>query len=415
MKRLGNIFHEICSLDNLRLADKKARKGKLTQLGVKQFDRNAETNLFLLHDALLNRTFRTSEYKVFKIKDPKEREVHRLPYYPDRIVHHAVMNRLESMFMANFTADTFSCIKGKGIHGASYQLRKALQDTKNTQFCLKLDIKKFYHSVNHAILKALVRRKIKDKDLLWLLDEIIDSAEGLPIGNYLSQYLANYYLSPMDHWIKETLRVKHYFRYADDIVILGNNKKDLHAVLAQIREHMKVNLKLQVKENYQVFPVSSRGIDFVGYVHYHEVVYLRKGIKKRLCKAVLNGGNHLSAASYYGWLKHCDSKNLLKKLKMTRFSELNIKPKSNGMEGEKIKIDRVLNKEIKILRYEIKPSKYTEKGNGNCLYMQAEVDGAKRVIFSGSTILMDMIQQAPETAFPITATIVKENDRLEFR
>jgi len=143
-----------------------------------------------------------------------------------------------------------------------------------------------------------LRRKFKDKDLLWLLDEIIDSADGVPIGNFLSQFFSNYYLTFFDHWIKEQKSIKHYFRYADDIVILSNNKEYLHELLSEIREYFTVNLKLTIKSNYQVFPVASRGIDFVGYVHFHTHTLLRKSIKKRFARALFKNKPKSSISSY---------------------------------------------------------------------------------------------------------------------
>ena len=314
MKRKSNLYSEICSIENLMLADAKARKGKALQPGVQIHDKNRGCNLIALHEILCNKTYRTSAYTSFKIYEPKEREVFGLPYYPDRIVHHAIMNVLEPIFTAVFTGDTYSCIKGKGIHGAAKTIRKSLQDRQTTQYCLKLDIRKFYPSVDHAILKQLVRRKIKDASLLWLLDEIIDSSPGLPIGNYLSQYLANLYLTWFDHWIKEVKRVKYYSRYADDIVILAPDKPYLHELLAEIKQYLGDNLKLVVKDNYQVFPVAGRGIDFVGYRFYHTHTLLRKSIKQNFARMLAKRRNPASIASYMGWLKHCNSKNLIKKL-----------------------------------------------------------------------------------------------------
>jgi len=314
MKRLNNLFEKIISLDNLELADKIARKGKSLQYGVKIHDKNREANILALHYQLKNKLYKTSNYTTFKIFEPKERQIFRLPYFPDRIVHHAVMNILEPVFVSVFTANTFSCIKGKGIHAAANSVREALKDVKGTQYCVKLDIKKFYPSINHGILKQLLRRKIKDKDLLMLLDEIIDSAEGLPIGNYLSQYFANFYLTYFDHWIKQLKRVKYYFRYADDIVILSDNKPALHQLLSEIREYLETRLKLSVKENYQVFPVSARSIDFVGYRFYHTHTLLRKSIKKNFARMIARRKNPASIASYNGWAFHCNSKHLIKKL-----------------------------------------------------------------------------------------------------
>lgn len=314
MKRQNNLFDKICSLENLHLADQKAMKGKSEQYGVKVHQKNREENIQTLHDILISGEYKTSEYTTFKITDPKEREIFRLPYFPDRITHHAIMNVLQPMFIDCFTANTYSCIKGRGIHAAQRAVEKALKDTSNTTYCLKLDIRKFYPSIDHEILKKLLRRKIKDKDLLSLLDGIIDSAHGLPIGNYLSQYLANFYLTPFDHWIKEQQGVRYCFRYADDIVIFSGSKEYLHQLLAKIREYLSKELNLTIKSNYQIFPVDARGVDFVGYVYYHTHTRLRKGIKKRYARAMAKNSKSKSIPSYTGWASHCKSRHLVKKL-----------------------------------------------------------------------------------------------------
>ena len=314
MKRINNLYPTICSIENLQVADSNASKGKSNQYGVLLHNQNKENNLLQLSQDLLSKTYRTSPYKTFIIHEPKEREIYKLPYFPDRIVHHAVMNIMEDIFVKCFTADTYSCIKGRGIHAAANAVKKALQDVPNTTYCLKLDIKKFYPNIDHNVLKQLLRKKLKDNDLLWLLDEIIDSAPGLPIGNYLSQYLANFYLTYFDHWLKEEKMVQYYFRYADDIVVLHRDKKQLHALLAEIKKYLQANLKLTVKENYQVFPVQARGIDFVGYKFYHTHTLLRKGIKKNFARMLKVNRNDQSIASYLGWAKHCNSINLINKL-----------------------------------------------------------------------------------------------------
>lgn|SRR3990167_2144143 len=314
MKRIGNLYSQIISVENLNAADQKAQKGKSSQYGVKFHNCKREENINKLHSLLKANSYQTSKYNVFKVFEPKEREVYRLPYYPDRIVHHAIMNVLEPIFVSTFTADTYSCIKGRGIHLLMNKLKIALKDVDNAIYCLKLDIKKYYPSVDHEVLKQLLRRKFKDVELLALLDEIIDSADGLPIGNYLSQYLANFYLTYFDHWLKEELKVKYYFRYADDIVILHHDKKYLHNILHEIKCYFTTNLKLTVKNNYQVFPVENRGIDFVGYVFYHTHVLLRKRIKQNFARKLKNKNNAISIPSYLGWLKHCNSNHLIKKL-----------------------------------------------------------------------------------------------------
>lgn len=301
-------------MQNLQLADRKARKGKSAQYGVRLHDCNRDSNLLVLQDMLKTKTYKTSAYSSFKIFDPKEREIFRLPFFPDRITHHAVMNVLEPIFISTFTADTFSCIKGKGIHGAFRALKDALRDAGGTRYCLKLDIRKFYPSIDHAVLKDLLRRKFKDPDLLWLLDEIIDSTAGVPIGNYLSQYFANFYLCYFDHWLKEQMAVKYYFRYADDLVILSGSKSHLHELLAAIRIYLHEKLKVQIKSSYQVFPVAARGIDFIGYKFFHSHILLRKRIKQRFARKLSRRKDALSIASYYGWAVHANCNHLLKKL-----------------------------------------------------------------------------------------------------
>ena len=325
MKRIGNIFDEVISLENLRLADEKARKGKLKSYGVRVHNKNREANLLALHESLKNGTFKTSKYHIFTIYEPKERLIYRLPYYPDRILHQAIMNVLEPIWVSVFNKNTYSCIKNRGIHKCAKDVKQALkQDPDGTRYCLKIDVRKFYPSINHEILKKVVRRKIKDGRLLALLDEIIDSTDGVPIGNYLSQYFANLFLAYFDHWLKEEKRVKYYWRYADDIVILAPNKEFLHNLLHEIRAYLRDNLKLAVKRNYQVFPVDSRGIDFLGYVFYHSHTLLRKAIKQKLCRRVakLNKRKIAPTKEYYkqqicswwGWCKYCDSINLVNKL-----------------------------------------------------------------------------------------------------
>ena len=270
MKRIGNLYDEIISVENLHEADLKARKGKTLTYGVRKHDKNREENIMRLHETLKNENFQCSPYKVFKIYEPKEREIYQLPYYPDRIVHHAIMNVLEPIWCSIFTTNTYACIKKRGIHAAMKDVKKALEDKDNTKYCLKIDIKKYYPSIDHEILKEIIQRKIKCKRTLNLLSEIIDSADGVPIGNYLSQYFANIYLAYLDHWVKEDLQVKYYFRYADDMVFMHKDKDYLHGLLVQVNDYLNEKLNLKLKENYQIFPIEKRGIDFVGFVFYHE-------------------------------------------------------------------------------------------------------------------------------------------------
>lgn len=185
MKRIGNLYARIISVENLRRADDIARQGKTATYGVRVHDRNREANLEALHEALLTHAYRTSAYDIFTIHGPKERQIYRLPYYPDRIVHHAIMLVLEPVWVSVFTHNTFSCIKKRGIEGCARYVERLIKKYEGRPlYCLKIDIRKFYPSIRHEVLKDIIRRKIKDKELLWLLDEIIDSTDGLPIGRY---------------------------------------------------------------------------------------------------------------------------------------------------------------------------------------------------------------------------------------
>lgn len=330
MKRISGLYEQIISVENLRLADEKARRGKTHTYGVKVHDKNREANIEALYEALLTKTFKTSPYDIFTIYEPKERVIYRLPYYPDRIVHHAIMNVLEPIWTKVFTHNTFSCIKGRGIEGCARHVDKIIRKYKGKpMYCLKIDIKKYYPSIKHSVLKRIVRRKIKDKDLLWLIDEIIDSAEGLPIGNYLSQYLANLFLAYFMHKVNEVLKLDS-DEYADDITFYSDSKERLHeAFHSFIRPYLEQELELTVKANYQVFPIAEnrydkhgRALDFVGYQFYRKQKLIRKSIKKNFCRAAARLNKRqppLSVKDYkqevcpwLGWAQHSNSKNLLK-------------------------------------------------------------------------------------------------------
>lgn len=330
MKRYGNLYEKICDLDNLKLAHKNAQKGKGWYKEVKEININPEYYLKKLQDMLLNKTYRTSEYETFIKHDTgKDRKIYKLPYYPDRIAQWAILQVIEPILIKNFIPDTFSAIPGRGIHKALHRVEKAVQtDVKGTQYCLKIDAKKYYPSINHEILKNKYRKLFKDKDLIWLLDEIIDSTPGdtgIPIGNYISQYSGNFYFSSFDHWIKEEKHIKYYFRYMDDIVILAESKEKLHQLRKEIDVYFKTKLKLKIKENWQVFPTFVRGIDYVGYRTFLNYKLLRKSTCKNF-KSKMNkirnkikSGNEInysewcSINSYKGWLIHCDSYRLHKK------------------------------------------------------------------------------------------------------
>ena len=416
MRRLNNLYEQIISLENLRLADENARRGKRYSTGVKIHDLNRDNNIFNLHKMLVDETFTTSAYSVFTIYSPKQRTIYRLPYYPDRILHHALLNILEPIWLSVFTADTYSCIKGRGIMGTARAVRKALADVEGTTYCLKFDIRKFYETINHDVLKQIIAKKIKDRQVIRLINNIIDSSDGVPIGNYTSQYFANLYLAYFDHWLKEEKKVKYYFRYADDFVLLSHSKEELHHLFNEITAYIENKLKLEIKKNHQVFPVQARGIDFVGYRFWHTHTLLRKSIKKRFARSVARRGNNLQTqAAYWGWAKHCNSRNLLKKLNMKSFSELNVPAPSGNFTGEKIKMAKIINCPLVVLDAKIEKSKYPKNKSGNVLMLQIEWENEKRVLFTGSDVLIGQIEHVNKEDFPFKATIVKEGEHFEFR
>lgn len=325
MKRYNNLYEKNYSLDNLRIAHKNARRGKEYYKEVKIVDDNEQHYLELLQNMLITKTYKTSKYQIFIKNDGhKKREIYKLPYFPDRICQWAIMQIIEPILIKNFTKDTYSAIPGRGIHSLKQQLTSALRDT-NIQYALKLDIRQYYPSINHTILKSKYRKLFKDENLLWLLNEIIDSTfndTGIPIGNYLSQYSGNLYLSSFDHWIKEVKKIKYYFRYMDDIVILGVNKQQLHQIKDDIDLYFKTQLLLTIKNNWQVFPIAIRGIDYVGYRIFPNYSLLRKSIckkfkskireinKKKALNFRISHTDWCSINSYKGWLLWCDSYRL---------------------------------------------------------------------------------------------------------
>lgn len=380
MKGTNDLFSKICTMENLKKAHNNAKRGKGWYAEVRYVERNLDKHLKNLQNSLIEHTYKTSKYEVFTKKEGvKEREIYKLPYYPDRICQWAILQIIEPYLLANFTKDTYSAIPKRGIQPIINQLRGyekvvkkdgkivkkewipsiLLSDPEGTAYCLKLDVRKYYPSIVHCVLKARLREVFKDEDVLWLLDEIIDSIStcpateenieilqrlgvavnifidengnefvdgvGIPIGNYVSQYDGNFNLSPVDHWLKEKKGVKYYFRYMDDMVIFGSTKEELHKLKREIDEFMAENLKQVIKHNWQVFPSKVRGIDFVGYRFFGEYTLLRKSTCKNLKRKMLElsrkrennmsptYGDWCSFNSYKGLLSQCDGYRLFQK------------------------------------------------------------------------------------------------------
>lgn len=362
-----DLFNSICSMDNLYRAYQNAKSGKGWYKEVKQIEKRPFYYLAGLQYMLKNHLFKTSEYEIFILNEgKKKRDVYKLPFFPDRIAQWAILQVIEPFLVANMTADTYSAIPGKGIQPIVNDLRGyyktkrvdgkkksvwvpsiLLSDEENTRYCYKIDLHHYYQSINHEVLKQKFRKVFKDPELLWLLDEIVDSINtateedlielslsgeievdpntGIPIGNYMSQYSGNFYLSSFDHWVKEELHVKHYYRYMDDVVIFASSKEELHEIHRKVTAYTRDYLHLNIKGNYQIFPTKVRGVDFVGYRFFGEYTLLRKSTainfkrKMRACRKKMENNipptysEWCSFNSYKGWLGNCDSYRLFKK------------------------------------------------------------------------------------------------------
>lgn len=325
MKRKGNIYGKITRLENIELAIYKASKGKTKRKSVEKILDCPTYYAMQIQKMLVDKSYKPSPYIKMTIKDgvrKKEREIFKPQFYPDQCIHWALMLYLEPILNKKMYHWNCASIKDRGIHHGMRKVKRILvDDRKYTKYCLKLDVKKFYPSIDKQVLKNKFERIIKDKDVLWLINQIIDSSEqGVPIGNYTSQWFANFYLTDLDHYIKEELKVKHYIRYMDDMVLFSNNKKELHKIKKKIDEFLEPE-HLKIKENWQLFKTDSRPLDFLGYRFYRGYTTLRKSnflrikrrIKKIYKKPELNYHDACAVLSYNGWIVHSNGYNYTQK------------------------------------------------------------------------------------------------------
>ena len=318
MKRLGYIYEKIYDKENIRTAIWKASEKKRNHNYVKKVLDNENYYIDKIHGMLVSKTYEPTKPIIKTIQDHssgKVRVIHKPQFFPDQIIHWALMLQIEPIIFKGMYEYSCGSIPNRGTSYGQRMVRKWLdKDPRNTKYCLKMDITKFYPSIDNELLKGMFRRKIKDGDCLNLIDTIIDQIEGQPIGFYTAQWFANFYLEGLDHYIKEELGVKYYVRYVDDLVLFGSNKRKLHQVRKAISEYVS-NLDLTVKGNWQVFKVSDRDIDFLGVRFYQDRTTLRRRnalrIRRRVArirkKGYLNNKNASAILSYWGWIKRTDS------------------------------------------------------------------------------------------------------------
>lgn len=279
MKREGSLFDEIVDLDNLLNAAYKAFRRKALVNEVRRYRSDLIANLLKLRQAMLDGTVSTGGYRHFIVREPKERQISAAPI-EQRIMHHAIMNICHPIFDRQLIYDSFATRPGKGTHSAVRRLRDRVGGYR---YYAKLDFRKFFDSIDHAALCGRLRRIIKDKRLLQLLDRIIEShgdgGRGVPIGNLTSQYFANFYLSGLDHHMKEVLHAGYYIRYMDDVIILDNDKDKLRNLVRNYVEYSAERLKLRVKP--PVIGRTCHGVLFLGYRVFRDRILLGGKGKRR--------------------------------------------------------------------------------------------------------------------------------------
>ena len=279
MKRIGHLFEQVITFANLLAAARQAMRGKKDRLAVAAFHFHLEPELLRLQAELASGAYKPRPYRTFGIFEPKPRRICAAPIR-DRVVHHALCRVLDPYFEALFIHHTYACRKNKGTHQA---LRQAQTYCRGHRYFLKLDVDQFFGQVHHATLKRLLARHFKDRRLLELLDQIIDHPipdapleRGLPIGNLTSQYLAGFYLSPLDHFIKDHRGVRAYLRYMDDLVLFADNKAVLHRHQAAIRRFLGEKLSLALKDRATQLAPVSQGLPFLGFQVFPGLVRLQR-------------------------------------------------------------------------------------------------------------------------------------------
>lgn len=330
MKRIGYIYEKIYDKENLRTAIYKAAKGKSDKRNIKFILDNIDKFIDRLHEDLKNETYKLSENRIKYIKDgprQKERIITVPAFYPDQVIHWALTLQIQKVMSKGMYYYNCGSVPGKGALFAKNYVERVLKT--NPKYALKIDIKKFFPSISNEKMKQLFKRKIKDDKVLRLIDAIIDNGgKGLPIGYYTSQWFSNFYLEELDHFIKEVIKIPYYVRYVDDMILFSNNKRQLHQTKNMIEEFLTgYEYRLKIKNNWQVFQVSKRPIDFVGYQMSPGFTKLRKHIFIRLnrCSNRLSKKitlkNARSLVSMMGWMIHTSNGK--------RYIEKYIEPLSN--------------------------------------------------------------------------------------
>lgn len=422
MKRLGYVIEKIVDRNNMNDAFDRVMRGtkrKRSRSG-RRIIRDREFIIDNLIDRIECDMYSVSGYKEFEVMEHgKLRQIQSIPL-EDRIALHAIMSVVGGHIHKRLIRDTYAAIPRRGMHDGLSRIKRALKtDPDGTKYCYKIDVKKFYQSVEQDYLIRILHGMFKDKRLLNTLERIIRiMPKGLSIGMRPSQDLGNLLLGDyVDHCIKDVHGVKYYYRYCDDIVVLAGSKEELKPIAEMMHERIE-GIGLTIKENEQVFPVASRGIDFLGYVIRHDHIRLRKHIKKRFARKVKEVKSKRRRqeliASFYGFAKHADCNNLFLKLTgitMKSFGDFGVKwePKDGKkrFDGALVSIGDVTNVPVVVLDFETDIT--TKQGEGRYL-VHIEADGAKKKFFTNSDemkSILDQIGDIPD-GLPFSAIIKRK-------
>lgn len=340
MKIYKNLFEKIISPENLFSAWDSFKSDKRNRHDVQVFEWRLEQNIFQLYCELHNKTYKHGPYTGFYIRDPKQRHIHKALVW-DRVLHHAIFSVINPIFEETFIPTSFSCRIGYGTHRGVAILEKMAQwvhkNGTNSCFVLKCDIQKFFDSVDHHVLLSILKKRIKDEEAMWLLQEIVESysspqstifeKKGLPIGNLTSQLFANVYMNELDQFIKNILRVRNYVRYTDDFAIVSESSAHLEGLLGPIAEFLDRKLAISLHPKKIMIRKLSRGIDFLGYLIFPHHRLLRVKTKRRILAKLQNRIDEFhngrifrlafeqSLQSYLGVLSHANTHRFVNELK----------------------------------------------------------------------------------------------------
>ena len=324
MHREKNLFSRIVDVSSLYRAFVGASHGKRDRSEVREFEYHLETRLSEIRDELQTGVYRWGDLRHFWISDPKRRLIRAAPFR-DRVVHHALFNVLDPIFRRGFIADSYACIPGRGTHAAVMRYRGFVRARAGRGYRVQCDIKSYFASVDHGVLTGLLRRRVGDNRVLELLHTLIDHGaelpgRGMPIGNLTSQLFANVYLDPLDHFVKETLQVRHYIRYMDDFLLLTADRSEGRARLAAVRAFVRDRLRLELNARRVLLAPLECPCDLLGYVHYRDGrSRVRRRSVRRLwrrlpmlarrvaAEKITYAQAHASLASWFGLAKHADA------------------------------------------------------------------------------------------------------------